>query len=101
MQRKLASALWAVNGLDPIDDRMRRFAAAVVDRFGIAKGDRVAVAMRNYPEWIVAFAATVSVGAVCVPLNAWWSGVELAYALADCDARVLVADNERAASVRP
>ncbi|GAA1835860.1 class I adenylate-forming enzyme family protein [Pseudonocardia ailaonensis] len=77
-----------------------RFAMLLVDRYGIGKGDRVAVAMRNYPEWIVAFAATVSVGAVCVPLNAWWTGAELAGALADCGARLLVADRERTEAVQ-
>lgn len=81
-------------------DLVDRFATLLVDRYGIGQGDRVAVAMRNHPEWIVAFAAAMSVGAVCVPLNAWWTGAELAGALADCDARLLVADRERAAAVR-
>lgn len=81
-------------------DLIGRFAAVLVEQYGVGKGDRVAIAMRNYPEWIVAFAAAVSVGAVAVPLNAWWSGPELAYALADCDARVLVADRERASAVQ-
>ncbi|MEU7816743.1 class I adenylate-forming enzyme family protein [Pseudonocardia sp. NPDC049154] len=81
-------------------DLVGRFATLLVDRYGIRKGDRVAVAMRNYPEWIVVFAAAVSVGAVCVPLNGWWTGAELAGALADCAARVLVADRERAEGVQ-
>ena len=38
-----------------------------------AKGDRVAIGMRNYPEWIIAFAAITSIGAVAVSLNAWWT----------------------------
>ena len=42
-------------------------------RFGVAPGDRVAIAMRNYPEWIIAFAAITSVGGVAVSLNAWWT----------------------------
>ena len=78
-----------------------RFAAALVREYGIGKGDRVAIAMRNYPEWVIGFAAAVSVGAVCVPLNAWWSGPELARALADSGATLLVADSERAARVAP
>lgn len=81
-------------------DLVDRFATLLVDRYGIRKGDRVAVGMRNYPEWIVAFAAAVSVGAVCVPLNAWWTGAELARALGDCEARLLVADRERTAAVQ-
>jgi long-chain acyl-CoA synthetase len=71
------------------------------DAFGVAKGDRVAIAMRNYPEWAVAFWACQALGAVTVPLNAWWTGPELAYAIRDSGAKVLVADGERAERVRP
>jgi acyl-CoA synthetase (AMP-forming)/AMP-acid ligase II len=45
------------------------------------KGDRVAIAMRNIPEWPVAFFAASLIGAIVVPLNAWWSGAELAFGL--------------------
>ncbi len=62
---------------------------------GVARGDRVAIAMRNLPEWPVAFFAVTAIGSVAVPLNAWWSGEELAYGLADSGARVLVCDEER------
>ena len=41
---------------------------------GIGKGDRVALAMHNLPEWPVVFFAAVTIGAICVPLNAWWTG---------------------------
>lgn len=81
-------------------DLVARFATVLVERYGVGKGDRVAIAMRNYPEWIVTFAAAVGIGAVCVPLNAWWTGGELVGALGDCGATVLVADRERAESVR-
>jgi long-chain acyl-CoA synthetase len=67
----------------------------LVDHYGVAKGDRVAIAMRNYPEWITAFAAIVSIGAISVSMNAWWTEAEMDYALADCGARVLIADAER------
>jgi long-chain acyl-CoA synthetase len=70
-------------------------AAALVDRYGITKGDRVAIGMRNYPEWVVAFAAITSIGAISVSLNAWWTEDEMDYALEDCGARVLIADRER------
>jgi long-chain acyl-CoA synthetase len=63
---------------------------------GIKPGDRVAIAMRNRPEWSIAFWATVSIGAVAVPLNAWWTADELAFALDDSGARVAVVDSERA-----
>lgn len=68
---------------------------------GVTKGDRVALAMRNLPEWPVAFFATVSIGAICVPLNAWWTGQELAYGLANSGAKVLVCDEERLERIQP
>lgn len=66
------------------------------DRFGVAKGDRVAIAMRNYPEWSIGFWAAAAVGAVVVPLNAWWTGEELEYGLSDSGSKVVIADEERA-----
>ncbi|MBA4161995.1 MAG: fatty acid--CoA ligase, partial [Novosphingobium sp.] len=51
--------------------------AAHLQSLGVAKGDRVALAMRNLPEWPVIFYAVVSIGAICVPLNAWWTSPEL------------------------
>ncbi|MCF8883865.1 acyl--CoA ligase [Erythrobacter sp. SN021] len=62
---------------------------------GIAKGDRVALAMRNLPEWPVAFFAATAIGAICVPLNAWWTGPELAFGLANSGSKLLVCDAER------
>jgi long-chain acyl-CoA synthetase len=75
-------------------------AAALVGRYGVRPGDRVAIGMRNYPEWVVAFGAAVSIGAVSVSLNAWWTEDELDYALADSGASVLVADAERVERTR-
>jgi long-chain acyl-CoA synthetase len=71
------------------------------DRFGVREGDRVAIAMRNYPEWSIAFWGATSAGAVVVPLNSWWTGEELQYGLADSGAKVLFADGDRAASIAP
>ena len=71
------------------------FATRLVEDFGVTKGDRVAIAMRNFPEWPVAFWGAVSIGAIVVPLNAWWTGPELEYGLADSGTKVLVADGER------
>lgn len=70
-------------------------AAALVETYGVVKGDRVAIAMRNYPEWIVTWAAAVSIGAIAVSLNAWWGPDELEFALGDCEPKVLFADAER------
>jgi long-chain acyl-CoA synthetase len=72
-----------------------RYAGALQDKLGLAKGDRVAIAMRNYPEWIVSYLAITHMGCVAVPLNAWWQSEELGYALADSGARVVLADEER------
>ena len=71
-----------------------RLAAEFRER-GVEKGDRVALAMRNVPEWPVAFFAAVTIGAICVPLNAWWTGAELAFGLANSGAKLLVCDDER------
>jgi acyl-CoA synthetase (AMP-forming)/AMP-acid ligase II len=72
-----------------------RFAGMLQHRYGIAKGDRVAIAMRNYPEWIAAFIGAVMVGAIVVPMNAWWQTDELAYGLKDSGARLAIVDEER------
>ena len=64
-------------------------------RLGVGKGDRVAIAMRNLPEWPVAFFAPLLLGAIAVPLNAWGVGAELEFGLRDCGARVAFADRER------
>ncbi len=69
--------------------------AAKLRDAGVGKGDRVALAMRNLPEWPVIFFATVSLGAIVVPLNAWWTGEELEYGLKDSGARWLFVDAER------
>ncbi|HSB86231.1 MAG TPA: class I adenylate-forming enzyme family protein [Ilumatobacteraceae bacterium] len=68
---------------------------ALVNRYGIEKGDRVAIGMRNYPEWVMSMLAIISVGAVSVSLNAFWVEDEIDYALADCGASLLIADVER------
>lgn len=63
---------------------------------GVTKGDRIAIGMRNYPEFIIAFWAAQALGAVAVPLNAWWTAPELRYALDDSGAAVVFVDGERA-----
>ncbi len=77
-----------------------KFAGALRD-LGVAKGDRVAIAMRNYPEWIYSFWAAISIGAISVPLNAWWSGDELAYGVKDSGSKVLIFDEERIQRIAP
>ena len=77
------------------------FAHRLIDSYGVRKGDRVAIAMRNFPEWLLAFWGAAVAGAIVVPLNAWWTGPELEYGVADSAAKVLVVDEERAQRLRP
>jgi long-chain acyl-CoA synthetase len=77
-------------------ERIRSLATYLQADCGIRKGDRVALAMRNYPEWIIGFWASLSIGAIIVPLNAWWKAHELGYGLRDSGSRVLLCDEERA-----
>jgi long-chain acyl-CoA synthetase len=63
--------------------------------YGIRKGDRVAISMRNYPEWMIAFSAITSIGAIAVAMNALWLAEEMAYGLKDSGAKLLFADQER------
>ena len=71
------------------------FGAALVQRYGLAKGDRVAILSRNNPQWMMAFIGVTSVGGVAVPMNAWWTTEELDYGFADSGARIVVADRTR------
>jgi steroid-24-oyl-CoA synthetase len=75
-------------------------AARLRDLYALARGDRIAVAMRNYPEWPLVFWGAIAAGLVVVPLNAWWTAEEMRYALEDSDAKLLVADGERIEVVR-
>ena len=83
---------WSFNAVFAQIDAL---ADALVNRYGIAKGDRVAIGMRNYPEWVMSMLAIVSIGGVSVSLNALWVEDELDYALADSGASLLIADTER------
>lgn len=68
---------------------------------GVEKGDRVALAARNLPEWPVAYFATLSLGAIAVPLNGWWTGGELEYGLQDSGAKLLIADGGLFERIKP
>lgn len=77
------------------------FAAALVDRYGIEKGDRVAILSRNNPQWMMAFMAITSIGAVAVPMNGWWTTEELDYGFEDSGCKLVVADRSRIVSLEP
>jgi long-chain acyl-CoA synthetase len=66
---------------------------------GVQKGDRVAIVMRNLPEWPVSFFAAIMLGAIATPLNGWWSGEELLYGLKDSGSKILIADGDRFARI--
>ena len=69
--------------------------------FGVKKGDRVAIAMRNNPQWCFAFMAIVSIGAIAVPMNAWWTTEELHYGFSDSGATLVISDPQRCDRIRP
>ncbi len=77
------------------------FANALVEQLGVRKGDRVAILSRNNPQWMMAYIAILSIGAVAVPMNAWWTTEELDYGFADSGAGVVVADRQRMERVAP
>ena len=81
--------------------RSRALAHHLRDVHGVGSGDRVALAMRNYPEWVVGYWAIASLGAAVVGMNAWWTTPEMEYGLADSRPKVLIADDERLERVLP
>jgi acyl-CoA synthetase (AMP-forming)/AMP-acid ligase II len=76
-------------------------ASGLRDDFGVGKGDRVVILSRNNPQWMMAFIAVTALGAVAVPMNAWWTSEELDYGFADSGATVVVADRQRAERLLP
>ncbi|TWG87066.1 long-chain acyl-CoA synthetase [Cupriavidus gilardii J11] len=75
--------------------------AHALRRDGIVPGDRVAIAMRNLPEWPAAFYGALLAGAIATPLNAWWTGPELQYGLTDAGCKAAIVDDERLARILP
>ena len=75
--------------------RVRSLAHHLRDEHGVGRGDRVAIAMRNYPEWVLSYWAITSLGAAAVAVNSWWTGPELAFALGDSSPVVAILDGER------
>ena len=81
--------------LDRISDRL---AQGLVAR-GIAKGDRVAIAMRNCPAWIVAHMAIAKAGGVATLLNGWWKAAEMEHAIHLTQPRLIIADEPRGSRI--
>lgn len=70
-------------------------AQALADRYGVGKGDRIAILAANTPEWVVAFWAAQCLGALAVGYNAWWASREIEYALGHARPAVVIADAKR------
>lgn len=79
---------------------VEHFAKALRETYGVKKGDRVAVIMRNFPQWPVPFFAALSLGAIATPMNSWWTGDELEYGLQDSGAKVAVVDPQILARIQ-
>jgi long-chain acyl-CoA synthetase len=77
------------------------FSKQLIDEFNIEPGDRVVIAMRNYPEYCLAFMSITAIGALAVPMNSWWQGEELAYGIRDCEPRLILADELRMERILP
>ncbi len=80
---------------------VKRLAYALKNELNVKKGDHVAIAMRNYPEFTTLFMAIASIGAVAVLMNAWWTEEELAYAVEDSGADLIFADGPRYKRLQP
>lgn len=81
-------------------DRLARVLAASLAELGVGRGDRVALVSANVPEWVITWWACAILGAVVVPLNAWWKTEELEFGIVDSGSKVLIADERRIALVR-
>ena len=77
-------------------DQAKAVAAALIAGFGVTKGDRIGIAMRNSPSWITLYMGIVMAGGVATLLNGWWSPEELAEAIGDVGCRLVFADAPRA-----
>jgi acyl-CoA synthetase (AMP-forming)/AMP-acid ligase II len=77
--------------------RVASVAAALRERYGIGKGDRVAVLAENRVEWPLSFWATTSLGGIVAALNGWWTADEIAYGIADSEPKLVIADRKRLA----
>jgi long-chain acyl-CoA synthetase len=71
------------------------FREVLTDQYTIKRGDKVVIAMRNYPEWLVSFMGITMLGAVAVPINAWWSQQELLHVIQHSQASLVITDDKR------
>jgi long-chain acyl-CoA synthetase len=83
-------------GFAALNEAANRVARALAGGFGIGKGDRVAIAMRNCPAWIVTYMAALKAGAIVSLVNGWWQAEELRHGLSLIDAKLAICDAPRA-----
>ena len=86
---------------DDYVDQANRISHLLTNRFGVQKGDKVAIAMRNLPEFCTLFAGIVNIGAVAVLINGWWTSEELEYGFTDSGVKLAFADGRRAERIQP
>lgn len=77
----------------------REVAAGLVNRIGIAKGDRIGIAARNSANWVIAYFGVLLAGGCATLLNGWWTGEEMADGIRLADCRLILADAQRAARI--
>jgi len=75
----------------------RQVAAGLIDGHGVQRGDRVAIAMRNANAWCITYMGVLIAGGCATLLNGWWQGAELAAGIEDSEAKLVIADPQRAA----
>ena len=80
---------------------VRSLAHYLRETHGVNNGDRVAISMRNFPEWVMTYWATVSIGAAVVGMNAWWTSEEMKFGMSDAQPKVAVVDDERLERLLP
>ncbi|MEL7545579.1 MAG: AMP-binding protein, partial [Pseudomonadota bacterium] len=80
---------------------VEHFAGVLIETYGVKKGDRIAIIMRNYPQWPVPFFAALAIGAIAAPMNSWWTGDELEYGLQDSGTKLAIVDPDILERVRP
>ncbi|MAK09950.1 MAG: long-chain fatty acid--CoA ligase [Rhodobacteraceae bacterium] len=82
-------------------EKVNSVAAFLQKELGVKKGDKVAIAMRNFPEYPILLMGIVSVGAIVVFVNAWWTTSEMEYGFYDSSAKICFADIERLKAILP
>ena len=75
----------------------RAFAGGLVEGHGVGRGERIGIAARNSANWVIAYMAVLMAGGCATLLNGWWTGEELADAIALAGCRMVLADPQRAA----